>query len=98
MTDYPDKAENTPGNLKDPRLAQLPPLLVAVTAPASDGAATAAAERALAKALGVRPRQVAVVRGFTSREKMVQISDPDPQLPQRWRALLGLAGPSGDQA
>jgi hypothetical protein len=77
---------------------QFPPLLVCVQARAVDGAATAASERALARALGIRPKQVSVVRGFTSRDKLVEIADPDPQLAQRWRALLGLAGPGGEPA
>ena len=39
-----------------------------------EGAATAAAERVLAEALGLRPRQVRVVRGATSRDKLVEIT------------------------
>lgn len=66
----------------------LPPLVVTVTARAVDGAATAAAEAALAAALGVRPRQVRVVRGHTSREKLVEITDAGPGLAKRWRELL----------
>jgi hypothetical protein len=54
-----------------------------------DGAATTAAERVLAGALGLRPRQVRVVRGATPRDKLVEISDPPPDLPARWASLLG---------
>jgi uncharacterized protein YggU (UPF0235/DUF167 family) len=65
-----------------------PALEVRVRARPVDGAATAAAERVLAGALGLRPRQVRVVRGATSRDKLVEISDPPPDLAARWAALL----------
>jgi len=65
-----------------------PALEVRVRARPIDGAATAAAERVLASALGVRPRQVRVVRGATSRDKLVEITDPPADLPARWAALL----------
>jgi uncharacterized protein len=66
-----------------------PALEVRVRARPIDGAATTAAERVLAGALGLRPRQVRVVRGATSRDKLVEITDPPPDLPARWAALLG---------
>lgn len=50
-------------------------LVVAVTARAVDGAATAAALVALAEALGVRPRQVYLLLGATSRDKLVEVED-----------------------
>jgi uncharacterized protein YggU (UPF0235/DUF167 family) len=53
-----------------------------------DGAATAAAERALAEALGLRPRQVRVVRGATTRDKLVEVSEPPADLTDRWARLL----------
>jgi uncharacterized protein len=65
-----------------------PALEVRVRARPIDGAATTAAERVLAGALGLRPRQVRVVRGATSRDKLVEITDPPPDLPARWAALL----------
>ena len=66
-----------------------PPVLeVRVRARPIDGAATSAAERVLAGALGLRPRQVRVVRGATSRDKLVEILDPPPDLAARWAALL----------
>ena len=66
-----------------------PSLEVRVRARPIDGAATAAAERVLAGALGLRPRQVRVVRGATSRDKLVEITDPPVDLAARWAALLG---------
>ena len=62
-------------------------LVVAVTARAVDGAATAAVLRALADALGVRPRQVVLVHGATSRDKLVEIVDPPAGLVERVSAL-----------
>lgn len=52
-----------------------PALVVAVTAPAVDGRATAAALEALARALGVRTHDVALVRGATARTKVVEVPD-----------------------
>lgn len=65
-----------------------PVLDVRVRARPVDGAATAAAERAIADALGLRPRQVRVVRGATARNKLVEISDPPADLARRWDELL----------
>ncbi len=66
-------------------------LVVAVTARAVDGAATAAALAALADALGVRPRHVTLVAGATSRDKVVEVSDEvvDAAVHARLAALLG---------
>ena len=52
-------------------------LVVAVSAPAVDGRATEAALAAVAVAFGVRRRQVALVSGGASRDKIVEI-DGDP--------------------
>jgi uncharacterized protein YggU (UPF0235/DUF167 family) len=49
------------------------PLVVSVAARAVDGAATEAALRALAEALGVRRRDLRLVTGLTSRVKVVEI-------------------------
>jgi uncharacterized protein len=50
-------------------------LVVRVGARAVDGQATEAALAALAKALGVRRRSVALVSGATSRTKVVDVPD-----------------------
>jgi uncharacterized protein len=60
-----------------------------VSARAVDGAATAAVLGAVAAALGVRPRQVTLARGRTSRDKILEIADPPADLPARLEELLG---------
>jgi hypothetical protein len=55
-------------------------LVVAVTARAVDGAATAAALEAVADALGVRPRLVRLVTGVTSRDKLLEVADERPEV------------------
>lgn len=52
-------------------------LVVAVSPRAVDGKATEAALRAVADAFGVRRRDVTLVTGATSRDKVVEI-DADP--------------------
>lgn len=66
-------------------------LVVAVTARAVDGAATAAALQALADALGVRARFVTLVSGATSRDKVVAVADEvtDDAVRGRLAALRG---------
>lgn len=63
-------------------------LVVAVGARAVDGAATAAVLRAVADALGVRPHQVSLLRGATSRDKLLQVVDPPADLQGRLGALV----------
>ena len=53
-------------------------LVVAVSERAVDGAATTAALRALADALGVRPRHVRLLLGATSRDKVVEVDGVRP--------------------
>jgi uncharacterized protein YggU (UPF0235/DUF167 family) len=53
-------------------------LIVRVAQPAVDGRATEAALAAVATALGVRRRQVALVTGTTSRTKVVDVDADDP--------------------
>ena len=45
-----------------------------MTAPPVDGAANAAVARLLARALGVSPSSVSVVKGLQAREKIVEIA------------------------
>ena len=52
-------------------------LVVRVSARAVDGAATEAALAAVAKALGVRRRDVRLVTGATSRDKVVEVEAGD---------------------
>ena len=59
------------------------PVVVAVTARAVDGAATRAVLAAVAAALGVRPRQVAVVHGTASRDKLLEILEPPDDVAAR---------------
>lgn len=63
-------------------------LAVRVAAPPVEGRANAALERAVAKALGVPPSRVAVVRGARSRDKTVRIDGLDADgLAERLRRL-----------
>jgi uncharacterized protein YggU (UPF0235/DUF167 family) len=66
-------------------------LVVAVSARAVDGAATDAVLAAVAEALGVRPWQVTLLRGRTSRDKTLEIAEPPADLEARVAALLGPA-------
>lgn len=63
-----------------------PALVVAVTAPAVEGKATRAVLESVAKAFGVSPRQVSLVSGERSRDKIVEISGPSVE--ERLRELL----------
>ncbi|KWX04449.1 hypothetical protein TH66_07670 [Carbonactinospora thermoautotrophica] len=58
-------------------------LVVAVSARAVEGKATEAALRALADALGLRRRDLRLVTGVTSRDKVVEIEHPPADLTQR---------------
>jgi uncharacterized protein YggU (UPF0235/DUF167 family) len=55
-----------------------PALVVAVTARAVEGRATAAVLAALADALGVRPRAISVRAGGTSRDKLLAVEAEQP--------------------
>ncbi|WP_182111947.1 MULTISPECIES: DUF167 domain-containing protein [unclassified Actinotalea] len=63
-------------------------LVVAVTPRAVDGAATEAALEAVAQAFGVRRRQVELVSGATSRDKVVAIEASPEAVAARLGALL----------
>jgi uncharacterized protein len=52
-------------------------LVVRVTAPPLDGRANAALRRLIAKAVGVAPSRVEIVRGHGSRDKVVRVTDVD---------------------
>jgi uncharacterized protein len=62
-------------------------LVVAVPARAVDGRATEAALAAVAVAFGVRPRQVRLVSGASSRNKVVEIDGDLAELTPRLAAL-----------
>jgi uncharacterized protein len=64
-------------------------LVVKVTARAVEGKATEAALRAVADALGVRRRDVHLVSGATSRDKVLEVAGDVAQLTQEIDRLLG---------
>ena len=64
-------------------------LVVAVTARAVDGKATEAALRAVADAFGVKRRDVTLVTGATSRDKVVEVDGDPGALAARRDILLG---------
>lgn len=70
-----------------------PAVIVSVRARAVDGAATEAARRALAAAIGARPDAVTLRTGQTSRNKLFAVSPPPADLAERIRSLLSSAGP-----
>ncbi len=69
-----------------------PALIVAVGAPAVDGKATEAVRRALAEALRVRPGEVSLRLGATSRDKVFTVTAPAPQWQPRLTELRDSAG------
>lgn len=71
-------------------------LVVAVTARAVDGRATQAALAGLAKALDLRPRDVILVTGATSRTKVVEVDVDDVRAVEVARRLewLRSSGPA----
>ena len=60
-----------------------PALIVAVTAPPVDGRATEAVLRAVADALGLRVRDVRLHSGTASRDKLLEVTTPVPDLASR---------------
>ena len=65
-------------------------LRVRVTAPPAEGQANEAVERALADALGIGRTSVQIVRGTTSRNKVVEIDGLDVEEVKRRIRELGL--------
>ena len=64
----------TPG-ARGERVEPGAPIRIRVTAPPADGRATEAARRLLARALGVAPSRLTLLRGAASRDKLFQL-DP----------------------
>ncbi|MFC6088950.1 DUF167 domain-containing protein [Saccharothrix lopnurensis] len=64
-------------------------LIVAVAAPAVEGRANEAVRKALARAFGVRARDVAVVAGERGRDKVVQVDPAPAAAPEVLERLLG---------
>ena len=62
---------------------------------AVDGKATEAALRAVADAFDVKRREVTLVAGATSRDKVVEIDGAGDELAARRNALLGRLRASG---
>ncbi|MFF1823401.1 DUF167 domain-containing protein [Kribbella sp. NPDC058245] len=66
-----------------------PALVVAVAARAVEGQATKAVLEAVATAFDVRRSAVTLVRGATSRDKLVELDGDDVALQARLAELLG---------
>lgn len=62
--------------------------MVAVSEPAIDGRASTAVCRAIAEAVGVSLSKVSIVMGHTSRTKVVEINESDPQIQRKIAELL----------
>ena len=60
---------------------------MAVTAPAVGGRATEAVLRDLAAALALRPSSLSLRSGAASRDKIIFVTDPPPDLTQRVERL-----------
>ena len=69
-----------------------PALVVAVAARAVEGQATKAVLEAIAAAFGVRRSAVTLVRGATSRDKLVEVEGDDTEIRPRLEGLLGRKG------
>jgi uncharacterized protein YggU (UPF0235/DUF167 family) len=65
----------TPGSRSESNALGEGKLVVKVRTPPADGAANAAVLALLARALAVPPSSVHLLRGATSREKLVQLGD-----------------------
>jgi len=67
-------------------------LVVAVAAPAVGGKANEAVRKALAKAFGVRGRDVLITSGERGRDKVVRLDPAPADAAERLEALLGPVG------
>jgi uncharacterized protein YggU (UPF0235/DUF167 family) len=65
-----------------------PALVVAVAARAVEGQATKAALEAVAAAFGVRRSAVTLVRGATSRDKLIDVEGEESEIRPRLEELL----------
>ncbi|HJL89958.1 MAG TPA: DUF167 domain-containing protein [Acidimicrobiales bacterium] len=65
-------------------------LLAAVQAPAVDGKANKAVLRALATALEISRRNLRIVGGERSRDKLVEVADPPADMSERLGQLLSI--------
>ena len=64
-------------------------LVLAVVAPPEDGRANEAVAEVLGEALGVKPRDIAIVRGRRARAKLVEVAGIDePELLRRIERAL----------
>ncbi len=61
---------------------------VRVSAPPEGGKANRAIEAVIARALGIKPSQVAVVMGMTNPEKTVRVSGVDAGVVEAWVGSL----------
>ena len=66
-----------------------PALVVSVAARAVDGQATKAVLQAIADALGVRRSAVTLVRGATSRDKLLEVAGDEVETAAKLNELLG---------
>jgi hypothetical protein len=79
----PGASRQSVGGLRDGAL------LVSVTARAVDGRATEAAVSAVARAFGLRVRDVTLVSGARSRTKTLELDGDEAELVRRCRELQG---------
>ena len=68
------------------------PFIVRVVEPADDGRATKAALQAIARALGLPRRSVSLVRGATSRRKLIEVELGPSGTDAAERSLVDLRG------
>ena len=68
-------------------------LVLAVAAPPEEGRANEAVAELLGDSLGVRRKDIAIVRGRSSRAKLIEVSGiEEPELKRRIERALGGAG------